>query len=152
VRETRKAEMASDDAFYAAAERRIEQVTVGIGAAGALCAGMFWGMRAATGAAAGAALSWINYRWMKQGVDTLARLSKAQQRAERVRMPKSVLLKFLGRYALLILAAYVILAHLNLPVASVLGGFSAVVAAVLVEVIGQLFRSNQIPHADSGRD
>jgi ATP synthase I chain len=145
----RSAAMVNESGFYGAAERRIEYFTVGLGAAGAVCAGTVWGIRAGLGVASGAALAWINYRWMKQGVGALANLAKPQQGAEKVYVPRSVYFKFMGRYVLLIGAAYVILSHFNLPVASVLVGFSAIVAAVLLEVIGQLFRSNQIPHAGS---
>jgi hypothetical protein len=141
--------MARDSEFYGAAERRIEYFTVALGAAGALCAGFVWGIRAGLGVASGAALAWINYRWMKQGVGALANLARPQHGAEKVYVPRSVYFKFMGRYALLIGAAYVILSHFNLPVASVLAGFSAVVAAVLVEVVSQLFRSSQIPHVGS---
>jgi hypothetical protein len=51
--------MAVDEAFYAAAERRIEYVTLAIGAAGALCAVVFWSRRAGVGVALGAILSWL---------------------------------------------------------------------------------------------
>jgi len=141
--------MVGEGRFYAAAERRIEYGVCGIGLAGALCAGSVWGARAGMGMAAGAALSWMNYRWMRQGVNAVARLSRAQQDAGKVRLPKSIMLKFLGRYALLLLAAYVSLTQLRLPVASVLAGFSALVAAMLVEAVGLLFRSSQSPHAGS---
>ena len=77
---------------------------------------------------------------------TLAGLSKAQAGAAKVHVPTSVYFKFMGRYALLIVGAYVILTRFRVPVASLLAGFGAVVAAVLVEVVAQLFR---IPHANS---
>ena len=70
--------MAGDEEFYRAAERRIEWLIAGIGVFATAATWFFWGGRAAAGLAAGAALSWVNYRWMKQGVDTLARLSTAQ--------------------------------------------------------------------------
>ena len=57
-----------DEAYYAAAERRIEYMTLGLGAAGAICAAVMWTPRAALGVAAGAVLAWLNFRWMKQGV------------------------------------------------------------------------------------
>ena len=138
--------MGADDAYYAAAERRIEYVTLGLGAGGAICAAVLWTPRAAAGVAAGAVLAWLNYRWLKLGVGALAGLSKAQAGAEKVYVPKSVYFKFMGRYALLIVGAYVILARFRVPVASLLAGFGAVVAAVLLEVVAQLFR---IPHTNS---
>jgi hypothetical protein len=134
-----------NDAFYAAAERRIEYLTIAIGVAAAIAAAILWGWRVGAGVACGAALSWINYRWLKQGVATLARLSTAQAGTEKARVPASVYLKFLGRYVLLIAAAYAILRGFKLPAASLLAGFFAVIAAAIVELIGQLFRSGREP-------
>jgi hypothetical protein len=141
--------MPEDESFYAAAERRIEYFTLAIGAAATITAAVFWNLKVAAGVAAGASLSWINYRWMKQGIGTLARLSTAQEGAEKPRVPASVYLKFLGRYALLIVVAYVILRGFSLPAASFMAGLFAVVAAVLVEMTWQLFRSGAQPRADS---
>ena len=141
--------MAGDDAFYSAAERRIEWLILGIGAVATVGTWFVWGGRAAAGLAAGAILSWVNYRWMKQGVDTLARLSTAHAGAQRAQVPASVYLKFLGRYVLLIVAAYAILRAFRPPVASLLAGFFSVVAAVLVEMVGQLFRRGAPPDASS---
>ena len=129
-----------EDSFYAAAERRIEYLTIAIGAAAAICAAIFWSIRAASGIAIGSALSWINFRWMKQGIAALARLSTAQHNLEKARIPKMAYAKLLGRYALLIVAAYVILRGFRSMAASLLAGLFAGVAAVLVELIGQLFR------------
>jgi small-conductance mechanosensitive channel len=134
-----------DEAFYAAAERRIEYLTIAIGASAAIASAIIWNWRVSAGVASGAALSWINYRWLKQGVGTLARLSTDQAGSEKARVPASVYLKFLGRYVLLIAAAYAILRGFKLPAASLLAGFFAVIAAVIVELIGQLFRSGPEP-------
>jgi hypothetical protein len=141
--------MAADEEFYSAAERRIEWLIAGIGAITTAAVAFVWDGRAAAGLAAGAILSWVNYRWMKQGVDTLARLSTAQAGTQRAQLPASVYLKFLGRYALLIVAAYAILRAFRPPVASLLAGFFSVVAAVLVEMVGQLFRRSPPPDASS---
>jgi hypothetical protein len=141
--------MLNDDAFYAAAERRIEYLTVAIGVIASIAVAIHWGAKSGAGLAVGAALSWINYRWMKQGVNALAKLSTAQAGEEKARVPPSVYFKFIGRYALLIVAAYVILRGFSLPAASVLAGFFVAVAAVIVELIGQLFRGGPLPRAQS---
>jgi hypothetical protein len=141
--------MAADESFYTAAERRIEYLTIAIGAVATIGSAIIWGWRVSAGIASGAILSWINYRWLKQGVSTLARLSTAEAGTEKARVPPSVYLKFLGRYALLIVAAYAILRGFKLPAASLLAGLFAVIAAVLVELIGQLFRSGSEPREDS---
>jgi ATP synthase I chain len=132
--------MTEDEALYAAAERRIEYLTIGIGAAAALAAGIVWGIRAGAGVAIGALISWLNFRWMKQGIGTLARLAAAQSDAERVRIPKSAYAKFLGRYVLLLLIAYVMLRGFRSIGLALLAGLFAGVAAVLAELTVQLFR------------
>jgi len=135
--------VAANESYYAVAERRIEYITLAIGAVAAVAAVVFWNVRAGAGLAVGAILGWLNYRWLKQGVGALAGLAKAQQGAEKVRVPRSVYVKFIGRYVLLILVAYVILTRLRVPVESLLAGFGALVIAVLGEIIWQLFGTNK---------
>jgi hypothetical protein len=132
--------VAADNAYYAAAERRIEYITLGLGAIGTIAAVCRWSFRAGLGVAVGAVLAWLNYRWLKQGVGALAGLAKAQEGAAKVRVPRSVYVKFIGRYVLLILVAYGILTYLKVPAASLLVGFAAIVLAVLGEIIGQLVK------------
>src|SRR5271155_1698717 len=141
--------MAGGEEGLPAAEGRTAGLIAVVGAVATAGTWHIWGSRAAAGLAAGAILSWVNYRWMKQGVDTLARLSTAQAGTQRAQVPASVYLKFLGRYALLIVAAYAILRAFRPPVASLLAGFFSVVAAVLVEMVGQLFRRSSPPDASS---
>jgi small-conductance mechanosensitive channel len=85
----------------------------------------------------------LNYRWLKQGVGALAGLAKAQAGSVRVRVPRSVYFKFIGRYVLLILVAYVILTRFEVPAASLLAGFGSLVFAVLGEIVWQLFGTNR---------
>jgi ATP synthase I chain len=127
-------------AFYEVAERRIERLTLAIGAAGAVCAAIFWSSSAAGGVAVGTLLSWLNFRWIRHGVGVLARLSIAQEGAEKPRVPRWTYIKMIGRYALLIAAAYVILRGFGSMAAGLLCGLFAAVAAVIVEVVGLLIR------------
>lgn len=138
------ARMVEDEAFYAAAERRIEYFTLGIGAAGAIVGAILWRASAGAGIAVGALLSWINFRWMRRGIGVLTRLSVAQENAVKPRVAKMTYVKLIGRYALLIAAAYVILRGFGHLAAGLLCGLFAAVAAVLAEVLGQLFRSAPI--------
>lgn len=131
--------MDKGDAFYASAEKRIEYLTIGAGILATVLVAIFWGARSAASLAAGAALSWLNFRWMKQGIGALIPLATAQAGAEKVRIPKKVYFKFLGRYALLLVVAYVILSRLRLPAVFLIAGLFAVVAAVLLELIFELF-------------
>jgi hypothetical protein len=137
-----------DDAAYRAAERRIEWLTLGLGAAAALYAGWRWSWAHAVGILVGTALAWINYRWLKQGVDALAKLSIAQEGAEKARVPKRVYFKFIGRYALIILVVCVIFFGSLLPPVSVLGGLFTLVAAALLGILYELVRGVARPGAE----
>jgi hypothetical protein len=135
--------MADPDSFYRAAERRIEWLTLVLGAAGAVFAALRWDWRAGAGVALGALLTWLNFRWLKQGVGALVTVSTVQAGSEHARVPRSVYLKFFGRFALLLLVVYVILSRSLLPVAAVLGGLFAVVAAVMLELLFELVRGKR---------
>ena len=80
---------------------------------------------------------------MKQGVGALASLAKTQEGAAKVRVPTIVYVKFIGRYVLLIVVAYVILTRFQVPAESLLAGFGALVVAVLGEIVWQLFGTNK---------
>lgn len=99
-----------------------------------------WGWQASVGVALGGALSWLNFRWLKQGVETLVRVSTAQAVADRARVPRSVYVKFFGRFALLLIIAYAILSRSLLPAAAVVAGLFSLVAAVMIEMVWGLVR------------
>ncbi|HTU34632.1 MAG TPA: ATP synthase subunit I [Candidatus Acidoferrum sp.] len=138
------ARIADDEAFYAAAERRIEYLTLALGAAGAIVAAIFWRVSAGAGIAIGAFLSWVNFRWMRHGIDVLTRLSVAQGNAVKPRVAKMTYVKIIGRYALMIAIAYVILRGFGSLAEGLLFGLFAAIAAVVAEVVGQLFRTASI--------
>ena len=135
--------MAKSDSIYVSAEHRIEWMTLAFGLAGAVFVLLRWGWRPGTGVALGAALAWLNFRWLKQGVIALVKISTAQAGSEHARLPMSVYAKFFGRFALLLVVVYVILSHSWLPVAAVLGGLFAVVAAVMIELMWELVRGGR---------
>jgi ATP synthase I chain len=119
---------------YAAIERRLEYFLLASGAAMTVGAAIGWGARAGVGAAAGTVICWLNFRWLRQGAAALVRLGLAQEGIERVRVPKTVHARFLGRTVLLLLAAYAMLIWLHLPAVAVLCGLVAVVPAILLEI------------------
>jgi hypothetical protein len=130
--------MAEAENFYAAAERRVERLTAIIGLAGAVLALALAGWLWAAGVALGAGITWLNFRWLKVGVNALVKASVTQANAERVRIPSSVYVKFFGRYALLLGVVYVILSRSVLPITALIGGLFAAVAAVVAEVLWEL--------------
>lgn len=134
---------------FRGAERRIEIITVCLGLVSAACAAAVWGRRASVAVALGSAFSWLNFRWLKNGVDTIAGLAAAQRDAPKIVVPRMTYLQFFGLYAVIILGGYAILTYFELPVLGILVGFFAGVIAVLIEAIGQLFRSRSLPRTNS---
>ncbi len=135
--------MAEPDSFYVAAEKRVEWLTLALGLVGAAFVFARWGWRAGVGVALGAALAWVNFRWLKQGVGALVKLSTAQAGSDHARVTLGVYVKFFGRFALLLVAVYVILSRSLLPAAAVVGGLFAAVAAVITELMWELVRTRR---------
>jgi hypothetical protein len=82
------------------------------------------------GVLGGGALAWMSYRGIKGGIDAVTRVGgwTARRRA-------FGLVKFFTRYAILAVAAYVIMARLRLPPVAVFAGASSLVIAVMVEAL-----------------
>ena len=83
----------------------------------------FGGARAACGVLGGGVLAAVSYRGLKAGVYGLGPEGSGRAAA---------LVKFFTRYAILAVAAYVMLARLRMPVWAVAMGVSSLVVAVAV--------------------
>jgi len=101
-------------------------------------AGCFGSVLAAAAAALGTALAWINFRWLKQGLDAIEEVSRHQEGASRVRVPKLLLAKFFARTALILVVLYVSLAYSLVPAWPLLAGLLTLVAGVIGETVYQL--------------
>jgi hypothetical protein len=158
--------MIDPQAFGGATLRRIEWLTMILGAIGASWGAWRWGWRGGAGLGLGAALSWINFRWLKSSVQAFAgatlphavshAVSQApappesadglpseksvsnEQAVVSARVPVSAYLKFFGRFALLLAAVYVILTRSWLPAVPVVTGLFAAAAATVLGLIYEL--------------
>ena len=130
---------AATDGIYKGAERRIELFTIGAGLLATAGIAAFAGFAAGGTFLIGAAISWLNFRWLKQGVNTFVALAVAQEGKSKARVPAGVYVKFGLRYLLLLVVAYVILSRLRLPAVYLIAGLFVVVAAVLLELVLELF-------------
>ena len=127
------------EAFGSATLRRIEWLTLALGSAGSIAAGWRWGWRGAVGLAIGAILSWLNFRWLKGSVLAFGRAATAAGENEQTaRVPKSAYAKFFGRFALLLVAVYVILTRSVFPAVALLAGLFASAAAVVLGILWEL--------------
>ncbi len=120
--------MESDDRFFDRAIARIARGILALAVAGTVAAFAFGGWKWAAGFAAGAAVSWLNYRWLKQIVDALGGKRPIKRTAILAGL----------RYLLLAAGAYVILKSSTVSLPAALLGLFTAVAAVLVEILFEL--------------
>ncbi|MCL4522734.1 MAG: hypothetical protein M1453_02235 [Acidobacteria bacterium] len=121
--------------------KRVEYLTLGLGLAACPIVVARWGWFAAAGFLTGVLVSWINFRWLKQGVRVLAQSATAQAGEENIRVPKRARVRLVARFALLLAVLCAILFGSWLPGGAVLAGLFAAVAAVLVEMVYRLCRA-----------
>lgn len=118
--------------------RRIYIGMAVIGAAGTVVF-VFWkGWQWGLGFAFGAALSALNFHWLKGAVDVLAVKFAGPSPDTRHPRPAAAAARFVLRYALLALAGYAIFATSLVSLNGFLAGLLVFVAAVMVEMIVQL--------------
>ena len=122
-------------------ERRIAWLTLAFGvaacAAAALAGSRIW----AAGLLIGAVLAWLNFRWLRRGLDALVAASTAQAGAEKPRVPLGAYFGAVFRYGLIALSVYVIFKLLKVPLASMVVGMCALAAAAIAASVYELFQS-----------
>jgi hypothetical protein len=120
----------ASDFFYSGALPRIFRFMIVLAFVCSLAAWQLYGRRVMLGVACGCAISYLNFHWLKRVLTNLAdRISPSAPR----RSSKGVVLRFLLRYFLMALAAYVIF---NVSPASLYGLFAGLflpVAAIACE-------------------
>jgi hypothetical protein len=104
------------------------------------------GIAAPLGVAGGGVLVAISYRGIKGGAGALSGEPTASAFARRTRA--AGLVKFFTRYAILAVAAYLIMARLRLPPLAVFAGASSLVVAVTIEALRPLGRKSPRNHPD----
>ncbi len=119
-------------------ERRISWLTLLIGLVAALLVALLrdrlWGV----GLAIGAVLAWLNFRWLRRGLDALVLVSTAQAGKEKPVVPMASYFGMLFRYGLIALAVYVIFEYLRIPLVSMVVGLCALGAATVVASVYEI--------------
>jgi small-conductance mechanosensitive channel len=121
-------------------ERRIAWLTLALGfTAGAMVALVGhakWGV----GLVIGTAFAWLNYRWLRRGINTFVLASKAQAGSEKPRVPIGTYFLVLFRYGLIAFAVYVIFEYLNVPLLSMITGLCALAVAAIAASVYEILR------------
>ncbi|HET8923174.1 MAG TPA: ATP synthase subunit I [Candidatus Acidoferrum sp.] len=124
----------------AVTERRISWLTLLIGFAAALLVALLGDRRWGAGLAIGAAMAWLNFRWLKQGLNALVVASTAQAYKEKPVVPISSYFGMVFRYGLIGLAVYVIFEFLKVPLLSMVVGLCALGAATIAASVYEILR------------
>jgi small-conductance mechanosensitive channel len=140
-RQTSLTDATIDASRYLQSETRISYFTLILGALAAVPVGYFRGWRWGLGILIGALLAWINFRWLKQGLNALTDVATAQADRPRVKVPILTYFKAMFRYGLIALSVYVIFKYLNVPVLSMILGLCALGAATLAVSVQEVMNS-----------
>jgi hypothetical protein len=126
--------------------RRLETSAIAVCAAMAVVALLVADDRVQTALAvlSGGLLAGVSYWLILSGAGAIVRAAGLASGAEPVRRANLpwIVVKLAGRYALLALLAYVMIARLRLPPLGLLAGVSSIVAAASVEALRSLLKTN----------
>ena len=126
----------SADVFYAGAMGRIRRFMLAIGVAATIGTLVFVGWQVAAGVLIGCGVAWANFVWLKQSVSAVA--EKVAQTG-RGASGGATVAKFVLRYALIGIAAYVIFLSSRQSLWGFFGGLFVAVAAILCEAAYEAF-------------
>ncbi len=129
-----------ESAAGAKTERRISWLTLLFGFAAALPVAALRDRSWGVGLAIGTALAWLNFRWLRRGLDSLVVASTAQKGREKPRVPMAAYFAAFFRYALLALAVYVIYNYLYVPLGSMIVGMCALAVAAIAASVWEILR------------
>jgi len=127
----------------AATERRISWLTLVLGLIPALVVALLrkpvWGI----GIAIGTALAWLNFRWLKLGLDALVAASTAQASKDEAAVPLGSYFGMVFRYGLIALSVYVIFKFLKVPLLSMVLGLCALGAATIAASVYEILHPSE---------
>ena len=119
-------------------ESRIAWLTPLIGATAALSVYLVHRPDWALGLFLGALLAWLNFRWLRRGVDALVAGSAAQEGLPRPRVPLLTYFAAAFRYGLLAFGVYAIFIYLHVPLVSLILGLCALGAAAVAASVWEI--------------
>jgi ATP synthase I chain len=125
------------------AERRIAWLTLAFGVAACVAAALAGSRLWAAGLMIGAVLAWLNFRWLRRGLDALVSASTAQAGVAKPRVPLGAYFAAVFRYGLIALIVYVIFKVLGIPLASMVVGMCALAAAAIAASVYELWHSER---------
>jgi hypothetical protein len=124
------------ESFYARALPRISRFMLALCVIGSAAAWVAYGWRAAAGFACGSAIAYLNFHWLKRAVNALA--DAVTQTGQR-QSSKGIVLRFLLRYVLMGLGAYVIFTVSPASLSWLFAGLFVPVGAIACEAAYEVY-------------
>ena len=121
--------------------RRIAYLIPLFGIAAGLLAALLRRTDWAEGLVAGALLAWLNFRWLKRGVEIFTSKPSGQGAAGKQRGHAIAFVVAVFRYFLIGAAVYVIFNYLHVPLLSIALGLCAFVAATITASVWEILQS-----------
>jgi len=131
---------AGNSAVFARTESRIAWLTLVLGGATAVVVAILGHAAWARGLAIGAVLAWLNFRWLRRGMDALVAVATAQEGMAKPRVPMGTWFRLVFRYGLIGFCVYVIFEVLKVPLASIVVGLCALGAATIAVSVYEILR------------
>ena len=128
----------NSDSFYSGATERIQRFMIVLGTALTGVAWWRFGWRIALGFVCGCVISYLNFHWLKKVVTALA--DRATLSGE-TQSSKGVVFRFMLRYFLIAVGAYVILSVSPASLYGLLMGLFLVVGAIACEAAYEAYAS-----------
>ena len=119
-------------------EQRISWLTLIFGMTAALAVALAGRRIWAVGLVVGTVLAWLNFRWLRRGLDALVRASQIQSGAGKPQVPLATYFAAVLRYGLIGLSVYVIFEVLKVPLLSMIVGLCALGAAVIAASVYEI--------------
>jgi len=123
--------------------RRIVLLIPIFGIVGAMAAGYLRGKDWAEGLLLGAGLAWLNFRWLRRGLEAFTTAAATRGVVEKPRGQAGIYLLATFRYALIGFAVYVIFEYLHVPLLSVVLGLCTLAIAVLTASVWEILQSSR---------
>jgi hypothetical protein len=126
----------ASDSFYSGALARISRIMVVVAIAASVSAWVLYGWRIALGFVFGCAIAYLNFHWLKRVVTALTdRITQAG----RPQSGKGIVARFLLRYFLIGLAAYVIFSLCPASLYGLFAGLFLPVGAIACEAVYEVY-------------
>jgi ATP synthase I subunit len=124
-----------NDPYYATVENRLARIAIVLGMLIVLAGSLYTSWKFVVSFLLGSTISYLNFRWMKQGVDRMLGSFAQDVRSARSPSARGVILKYFLRYALIGGSLYAIFRYQFFEARGAILGLLLFVAAVLVECL-----------------